>query len=166
MLLNCDRECRAGRAVAAPPGRRRPRGRGWAGLIRVPGCHFSAGEQQRLQSVQWLGRGARGVGAHGVAWGAVRRGQRWNAEDVPSWGRCPWFPGIRCPAGILSSPLTRRGVRVRQTCAIVISLWLLPVWRLSHESETVPLKCVSWQALGEYVRRLVLSGNLVHVYFR
>ena len=43
---------------------------------------------------------------------------------------------------------------MRQTCAIVISLWLLPVWRLSHESETVPLKCVSWQALGEYVRRI------------
>ena len=86
MLLNCDRECRAGRAVAAPPGRRRPRGRGWAGLIRVPGCHFSAGEQQRVQSVQCLGRGARGVGAHGGAWGR-------NAEDVPSRGRCPGFPG-------------------------------------------------------------------------
>ena len=28
MLLNCDRECRAGRAEAAPPRRRRPRGRG------------------------------------------------------------------------------------------------------------------------------------------
>ena len=80
MLLNCDRECRAGRAVAAPPGRRRPRGRGWAGLIRVPGCHFSAGEQQRLQSVQWLGRGARGGGAHGGAWGAVLGRQRRNAE--------------------------------------------------------------------------------------
>ena len=36
MLLNCDRECRAGRAVAAPPRRRRPRGRGWAGLITCP----------------------------------------------------------------------------------------------------------------------------------
>ena len=36
MLLNCDRECRAGRAVAAPPRRRRPRGRGWAGLFTCP----------------------------------------------------------------------------------------------------------------------------------
>ena len=94
MSLNCDRECRAGRAVAAPPRCRRPRGRGWAGLIRVPGCHFSAGEQQRLQSVQWLGRGARGGGAHGVAWGAVRRHQSRTAEDVPSHGRCLGFAGI------------------------------------------------------------------------
>ena len=92
--MNCDRECRAGRAVAAPPRRRRPRGRGWAGLIRVPGCHFSAGEQQRLQSVQWFGRGARGGGAHGGARGAVCGRQRRNAEDVPSRGRWPGFPGI------------------------------------------------------------------------
>ena len=83
MLLNCDSECRAGRAVAAPPRRRRPRGRGWAGLIRVPGCHFSVGERQRLQSVQWFGRGARGGGAHGGAWGAVLGRQRRNADDVP-----------------------------------------------------------------------------------
>ena len=94
MLLKCDRECRAGRAVAAPPRRRRPRGRGLAGLIRVPGCHFSAVEQQRLQSVQWFGRGARGCGAHGGAWGAVRGRQRRNAEDVPTRGLCPRFPGI------------------------------------------------------------------------
>ena len=80
--------------MAAPPRRRRPHGRGWAGLIRVPGCHFSAGEQQRLQSVQWLGRGARGGGAHGVAWGAVRRHQSRTSEDVPSRGRCLGFAGI------------------------------------------------------------------------
>ena len=36
MLLNCDRECRAGRAVAAPPRHRRPRGQGWAGLFTCP----------------------------------------------------------------------------------------------------------------------------------
>ena len=94
MLLNCDSECRAGRAVAAPPRRLRPRGRGWAGLIRVPGCHFSAGEQQRLQSVQWFGRGARGGGAHGGARDAVCGRQRRNADDVPSRGRWPGFPGI------------------------------------------------------------------------
>jgi hypothetical protein len=94
MLLNCDGECRAGWAVAAPPRHLRPRGRGWAGLIRVPGCHFSAGEQQRLQSVQWFGRGARGGGAHGGARGAVCGRQRRNAEDVPSRGRWPGFPGI------------------------------------------------------------------------
>ena len=36
MLLNCDRECRVGRAVAAPPRRDLPRGRGWAGLFTCP----------------------------------------------------------------------------------------------------------------------------------
>ena len=36
MLLSCDRECRVGWAVAAPPRRRRPRGRGWAGLFTCP----------------------------------------------------------------------------------------------------------------------------------
>ena len=127
MLLNCDRECRAGRAVAAPPGRRRPRGRGWAGLIRVPGCHFSAGEQQRLQSVQWFGCVARGGGAHGGAWGAVRRHQSRTAEDVPSHGRCLGFAGIgymrmsnprpdRRPTLVMAAvqPRVRRACQVRQ----------------------------------------------------
>ena len=99
MLLNCDRECRAGSAVAASPRRRRPvtrpRGQGRAGLFMVPGCHSSAGEQQRFQSVQWFGRGcgAQG-GAHGGARGAVRRGQRVTVEGVSRWVRCLWCPGI------------------------------------------------------------------------
>ena len=88
----------SGGAGGGSPARASPTARsglpGWAGLIRVPGCHFSAGEQQRLQSVQWLGRGARGGGAHGGAWGAVLGRQRRNAENVPSWGRCPGFAGI------------------------------------------------------------------------
>ena len=33
--------------------------------------------------------------------------------------------------------------------------------RLSHESAAMPLKCYSWQSLREYIRRLVISGNLV-----
>ena len=123
MLLNCDSECRAGRAVAAPPRRRRPRGRGWAGLIRVRGCRSSAGEQQWLQSVQWFGRGARGGGAHGGAWGAVRGRQRRNADDVPSRGRCPWFPGIGhmrrrnpCPDRRPTVVMAAVQPRVRRAC--------------------------------------------------
>ena len=97
MLLNCDRECRAGRAVAAPPRRRRPRGRGWAGLFTCPmpdDAGSDAHEHARWQSVQWLGRDGRGCS--GPRRAPECAGARLPSGSGAGGGPCPQktCPGI------------------------------------------------------------------------